>query len=158
MDTREPFGFQAEIDLDRSPLSTLLSAPQTKHLAGEGTIAATVRARGTIARLADTAGDIELRALDVKVAGVPISLDTRAVVSFEPTRFRRLPCSLRVGRETEVRLAGHALHERRAETASTSRLKGALADLLEPCRARASRTADRSRESRVSSIFMSAAR
>ena len=129
VDTREPFGFQAEIDLDRSPLSTLLSAPQTKHLQAEGTIAATLRARGAIARLADTAGDLELRALDATVAGVPIALDTRAVVSFEPNALSSTPLLVRVGRETHVRLQG-TLSANGAPTGIDVQVESAIADLL----------------------------
>ncbi len=129
VDTRDPFGFQAEIDLDRSPLSTLLSAPQTKHLQAGGTIAATLRARGAIARLADTAGDLELRALDATVAGVPIALDTRAVVSFEPNALSSTPLLVRVGRETEVRLQG-ALSANGAPTGIDVQVESAIADLL----------------------------
>ena len=129
VDTRDPFGFQAEIDLDRSPLSTLLSAPQTKHLEAEGTIAATVRARGAIARLADTAGDLELRALDATVAGVPIALDTRAVVSFEPNALSSTPLLVRVGRETQVRLQG-TLSANGAPTGIDVQVESAIADLL----------------------------
>ena len=129
VDTREPFGFQAEIDLDRSPLSTLLSAPQTKHLQAGGTIAATLRARGAIARLADTAGDLELRALDATLAGVPIALDTRAVVSFEPDALSSTPLLVRVGRETEVRLQG-GLAANDARGGIDVRVESALADLL----------------------------
>ena len=129
VDTREPFGFQAEIDLDRSPLSTLLSAPQTKHLQAGGTIAATLRARGAIARLADTAGDLELRALDATLAGVPIALDTRAVVSFEPDALSSTPLLVRVGRETVVRLQG-ALSANGARTGIDVQVESAIADLL----------------------------
>ena len=129
VDTRDPFAFQAEVDLERSPLSALLSAPQTKTLQAEGTIAATLRARGAIARLADTAGDLELRALDATVAGVPIALDTRAVVSFEPSALSSTPLLVRVGRETQVRLQG-ALSANGAPTGIDVQVESAIADLL----------------------------
>ena len=129
VDTREPFSFEAEIDLDRSPLSTLLSAPQTRHLQAGGTIAATLRARGAIARLADTAGDLELRGLDATLAGVPIALDTRAVVSFEPDALSATPLLVRVGRETVVRLQG-ALSAKGALTGIDVQVESAIADLL----------------------------
>jgi outer membrane protein assembly factor BamA len=128
VDTSSPFSFDAAIDLDRSPLSALLSAPQTKQLQAEGTIAAALRARGAIARLADTAGELELRAVDARVAGVPIALDTRAVVSFAPSALSAAPLLVRVGRDTQVRLQG-ALSTNGA-TGIDIQVQSAIADLL----------------------------
>jgi autotransporter translocation and assembly factor TamB len=128
-DTRDPFGFDARIDLDRSSLSALLSAPQTKHLQAEGTIAATLRAKGAIARLADAAGEIELRAVDATLSGVPISVDTRAVVSFEPDALSTTPLLVRVGRETQVHLRG-ALSTRGGPAGLDIQVETAIADLL----------------------------
>ena len=88
-----------------------------------------MRARGAIARLADTAGDLELRALDATVAGVPIALDTRAVVSFEPNALSSTPLLVRVGRETQVRLQG-ALSANGALTGIDVQVESAIADLL----------------------------
>jgi outer membrane protein assembly factor BamA len=129
VETRDPFGFQAEIDLERSPLSALLSAPQTKRLEAEGTIAATLRARGTMARLADTAGEIELRALDAILAGVPLALDTPAAVSFDPSTLSATPLLVRVGRETRVRLQG-ALSAKGALSGIDVQVESAISDLL----------------------------
>jgi len=128
--TRAPFRFQAKADFDRSPVSALLSAPQTKHLSGEGIIDATVRANGTVQTITETAGEIELRALDVKVSGVPISLESRAVVSFDPTSIAATTLRLRVGRETDVRLEG-ALAANVARDGIDLHVQGTLADLLD---------------------------
>ena len=88
-----------------------------------------MRARGAIARLADTAGEIELRALDATLAGVPIVLDTRAVVSFEPNALSSTPLLVRVGRETQVRLQG-TLSANGAPTGIDVQVESAIADLL----------------------------
>lgn len=128
--TRSPFRFQAEADFNRSPVSAFLSAPETKHLSGEGTIDATVRASGTVQRIAEAAGEIDLRALDVKVSGVPMSLDSRASVTFGPTSFTATPIRLRVGRETEVRLEG-TLATNVARDGIDLHVQGTLADLLD---------------------------
>ena len=127
--TRSPFRFQAEADFDRSPVSAFLSAPQTRHLSGEGTIDATVRATGSVQRMAEAAGEIELRALDANVSGVPMSLDSRASVAFGPTAFTATPFRLRVGRETEVRLEG-TLATNVARDGIDLHVQGTLADLL----------------------------
>ena len=129
VDTSDPFGFDAEIDLDRSPLSALLSAPQTKHLQAEGTIAATLRARGAVGRLTDAAGEIDLRTVDATLAGVPIALDAPAVVSFEPNALSATPLLVRLGRQTEVRLQG-ALSVTGALTGIEVQVESAVADLL----------------------------
>jgi outer membrane protein assembly complex protein YaeT len=128
--TRAPFRFQAKADFDRSPVSALLAAPQTKHLSGDGIVDATVRANGTLQTIAETAGEIELRAVDMNVSGVPISLDTRAVVSFDPTSIAATPLRLRVGRETDVRLEG-ALATNGARNGIDLQVQGTLADLLD---------------------------
>jgi autotransporter translocation and assembly factor TamB len=129
VDTRDPFGFHSEVNFDRSPIASMLSVPQTRHLQAEGTIAAALRANGTIARLADTAGEIEVRALDAKLAGVPIALDTRAVVSFEANALSTTPLLVRVGRETAVRLQG-ALSAKGALTGIDVEVESAIPDLL----------------------------
>jgi translocation and assembly module TamA len=128
--TRSPFRFQAEADFDKSPVSALLSAPQTKHLSGEGSVTATVKANGTLQQIAETAGEIELRTLDVKVSGVPMSLDSRASVAFGPTSITATPLRLRVGRETDVRLEG-TLATNVARDGIDVHVQGTLADLLD---------------------------
>ena len=130
LDTRSPFRFHAQADLNRTSVSALLSAFQTKALSGEGSVDATVRANGNLQRLAETAGDIELRALDANVSGVPMSLDRRALVTFEPTSITATPIHLRVGRETNVQLEG-SLGTNAGREGIDVRVQGTLADLLD---------------------------
>ena len=130
MDTRQPFGFQADASLDRSPISTLLSAEQTRDIPADGTISATLRARGTVQQLAETATEVELRALDLRVAGVPIVVDTPAVLSIDPNAIAATPIRIRVGRETEVRLQG-TLGTNARRDGLDLRIDGTLADLLD---------------------------
>ena len=130
LDTRPPYRFDAQADLNRTSVSALLSAPQTKDISGEGTVDATVRANGTLQRIAEAAGDIELRALDATVSGVPMSLDRRALVTFESTSITATPLYLRVGRETEVQLKGSLATEVGREGIDM-RVQGTLADLLD---------------------------
>jgi outer membrane protein insertion porin family len=127
---REPFGFDAEAILDRSRVPALLPASQAEALTVDGTITATVRAKGDIRHLADAAGQLELRALDASVEGVPVVLVEAGVVSLEPNAVVATPLRIRVGRETDVRLQG-ALSATVERDGVDVRVEGTLADLLE---------------------------
>ena len=155
--TRSPFRFQAEADLDRSPVSAFLSAPQTKHLSGEGTIAATVRANGTVQQIAETAGEIELRALDVKVSGVPMSLDSRASWLSARPLFRQLHSACGSGVKPKYGWKERSPRTSRA-TASTCTCRARLPTCSMPLRPRSQISWSRPGIRALSWIFMSAAR
>jgi outer membrane protein assembly factor BamA len=127
--TREPFGFDAEAILERSRVPALLPAAQVEALPVDGTITATVRAKGDIRHLAEAAGQVELRALDASVAGVPVVLVAPGVVSLEPSAIAATPLRVRVGAETNVRLQG-TLSTTSVREGIDVRVEGTLADLL----------------------------
>jgi outer membrane protein assembly factor BamA len=127
LQTRAPFNFQAEIGLDRSSVASLVPPQQTVPV--DGTITATLRARGSAQQLSGIAGDIDLRALDLKVSGVPIALSAPARVSFEPDLVTATSLALRVGAETELQLQGSLGAS--ARNGVDVRVTGTVDDLLD---------------------------
>ena len=127
--TRAPFRFQADLGLDRASLAALLPPGQT-NVPADGTITATLHARGDAQHPSEIAGEIDLRALDLNVNGVAVALEAPAVVSFEPNAITAAPVRLRAGRETRLNVQG-ALAMSAGRPGLDVRLDGTLADLLD---------------------------
>src|SRR4029079_1744739 len=83
IDVREPYRFQAEATLTASSIPSLLPAPMRDPLLAGGTVTTTIRGRGNIAQLWNTAGDVNLRALNLRIAGTPLVLDAPATITVQ---------------------------------------------------------------------------
>src|SRR5262249_10839202 len=80
----EPYRYRAEATLDRSSIASLVPPSMLEKVAAEGSITTTIKGEGTLSHPLESAGELALRVLDLKAAGVPIVLEAPATVSVQP--------------------------------------------------------------------------
>ena len=130
LDTREPLDYQLVANLDRTSIAAVLPGPlRERILTRDGTVSARVTAHGELRQPLQATVETVVRSLEADLSGVPVVLDAPATISFGPANVTTTTLSLRLGRETRVRLQG-ALSRNTALEGLELQLDGALSDLV----------------------------